>query len=128
MIRLLADANLSRKFVEACLRLEPQFPICPIADWMEGKHRVSKDPVLLPVLCEHGLIVVSFDRRTMAMRAGQLTREGAGHAGVILFRRSASQMDYGKQSRLLVEFWREAKEWEWADRIEYLPQACRKQS
>ena len=59
----------------------------------------------------------------MAMYAGRLTREGGGHAGVVLFRRSVSQMDYGKQSRLLVEFWREAKSWDWADRIEYLPRA-----
>jgi hypothetical protein len=88
---------------------------------MQGKHRISKDPVLLPVLREHGLIIVGFDRRTMAMHAGQLTREGSGHAGVILFRRSISQIDYGKQSRLLVEFWQEAKNWDWTDRIEYLP-------
>jgi hypothetical protein len=57
----------------------------------------------------------------MAMHAGQLTREGSGHAGVTLFRRSVSQMDYGKQSRLMVELWAKAKDWDWADRIEYLP-------
>ena len=121
MIRLLADGNMSRRFVAACLRLQPDFPILHIADWMEGKHRISKDPVLLPVLPEDGLILVGFDRRTMAMHAGQLTREGAGHDGVILFRRGVAQMDYGKQSRLLVEFWTEAKDWDWADRIGYLP-------
>src|SRR5438874_5257488 len=112
---------MSRRFVAACLRLEPHFPILHIADWMDGKHCISKDPVLLGMLREDGLVVVGFDRRTMAMHAGQLTREGAGHAGVILFRRNVSQMDYGKQSRLLVEFWKQAKDWEWADRIEYLP-------
>ncbi len=121
MIRLLADANLSRKFAAACLRLDPKLPIVHIADWLDGKHRISKDSVLLAVLREHGLTIVGFDRRSMAMHAGQLTREGAGHAGVILFRRNVAQMDYGKQSRLLVEFWKEAKGWEWADRIEYLP-------
>ena len=42
-------------------------------------------------------------------------------AGVILFRRRVSQMDYGKQSRLVVEFWKEARGWDWSDRIEYLP-------
>ena len=88
---------------------------------MDGRHRASKDPVLLSVLREHHLVIVGFDRRTMAMYAGQLTREGAGHAGVILFRRSVSQMDYGKQSRLLVEFWAEAKDWDWTDRVDYLP-------
>ena len=121
MSRLLADAHLSRRFVEACLRLQPRFPIIHLADWLGGRHAISKDPVLLPVLREHGLIIVGFDRRTMAMHAGRLTREGAGHAGVILFRRIVSQMDYGKQSRLLVGFWNEAKAWDWSDRIEYLP-------
>lgn len=121
MIRLVADANLSRRFVEACLRLDKAFPMVHLADWMGGKHRISKDPVLLEVLREDGLILISFDRRTMAMHAGQLTRSGGGHAGVILFHRSVSPMDYGKQSRLAVEFWKEAGGWDWADRIEYLP-------
>ena len=121
MIRLVADGNTSRRIVAACLRLQTDFPIIHLADWLGGKHRVSKDPVLLSALREAGLIVVGFDRRTMAMHAGQLTREGAGHSGVILFRRSVSQMDYGKQSRLLVEFWHAAADWDWADRVEYLP-------
>lgn len=121
MIRLVADANLSRKFVRACLRLEKTFPLVHLADWMDGKHRVSEDVVLLAVLREQGLALVSFDRRTMATHAGELTRAGAGHAGVILFRRSVSATDYGKQSRLLVEFWRETGNEDWTDRIEYLP-------
>lgn len=121
MIRLVADANLSRKFVTACRRLDKKFPLSHLADWREGKYRVSEDPVLLAVLREQGLILVSFDRRTMATHAGELTRAGAGHAGVILFRRNVSSLDYGKQSRLLVEFWREAGKEDWEDRIEYLP-------
>ncbi|MBI3849745.1 MAG: hypothetical protein HY298_05575 [Verrucomicrobia bacterium] len=123
MIRLVVDGHLSRHFVAACVRLQPQFPVIHIADWLGGKHRMSKDPVLLPVLREHNLILVGFDRRTMAMHAGDLTKEGAGHAGVILFRRSVSQMDYGKQSRLLVEFWNEAQHWDWNDLIIYLPRS-----
>ncbi len=121
MSRLVADANLSRHFVAACLRLDKAFPLVHLSDWMGGKHRLSKDPVLLEVLREHSAILVTFDRRTMAMYAGQLTRGGGGHTGVILFRRSVSQMDYGKQSRLVVEFWRDARSWDWSDRSEYLP-------
>ncbi len=123
MIRLVADSNLSRRFVAACRRLDQEFPIVHLADWMGGKHRISKDPVLLEVLREQGLVLITFDRRTMAMHAGQLTRSGGGHAGVILFRRSVSQMDHGRQSRLIVQFWKEAREWDWSDRVEYLPGA-----
>ena len=121
MIRLVADSNLSRHFVKACHRLEKDFPLTHLADWLNGKHLISKDPVLLSVLREQGLIIVTFDRRTMAAHAGELTRAGSGHAGVILFRRSVSQIDYGKQARLVLEFWKGAGDWDWVDRIEYLP-------
>jgi hypothetical protein len=123
VIHLVADANLSRRFVQACLRLDADFPIVHLADWLGGRNRMSKDPVLLEGLREHKMVLLTFDRRTMAMHGGELTRCGGGHAGVILFRRSVSQMDYGKQSRLLIEFWKEARVWDWSDRIEYLPQA-----
>jgi hypothetical protein len=119
--RLVADSNLSRHFIKACRRLEEDFPIVHIADWLNGRHSFSKDPVLLGELCMHRLVIVTFDRRTMAMHAGELTRAGRGHAGVVLFRRTVSQVDYGRQSRLLIEFWKEASDWDWTDRIEYLP-------
>jgi hypothetical protein len=121
VIRLVADANLSRHFVKACLRLNKDFPLIHLADRLNGKHCFSKDPALLQALREHGLILASFDRRTMAMHATEPTRAGAGHSGVILFRRAVSQVDYGKQSRLMVEFWADACRWDWSDRIEYLP-------
>jgi hypothetical protein len=123
VIRLVADANLSRHFVEACLRLDGALPLIHLADWLGGRHRVSQDPVLLEALRGQGAILISFDRRTMAMHASQIIRGGGGHAGVILFRRSVAQMDYGKQSRLIVEFWNEAKTWDWQDRLEYLPRS-----
>ncbi len=121
MIRLVADGHLSRHFVAACVRLQPRFPIIHLADWLGGRHRMSKDLVLLQVLREHTLILVGFDRRTMAMHAGDLTKAGAGHTGVILYRRNVAQMDYGKQARLLVEFWKAAQYRDWNDLIIYLP-------
>ena len=119
--RLLADENTSHRLVAACQRIEPGFPIIHISDWEDGTHLSVKDPALLMALREAGMILVGFDRASLPMHAGELTREGLGHAGVILFRRLVSAVAYGKQARLLVDFWREAMAWEWADRIEYLP-------
>lgn len=119
--RLLADENTSHRLVAACRNLDAEFPIIHVADWKNGAFLSVKDPQLLMALRESGLILVSFDRASMAMHAGDLTREGLGHFGVILFRRLVPRLAYGKQARLLVDFWREAKELDWADRIEYLP-------
>ncbi len=121
--RLLADENTSHKLVSACRRIQPHFPIIHLSEWQNGSYLSVKDPALLMALREHGMILIGFDRASLPMHAGTLTREGLGHSGIILFRRRAWQMDYGKQARLLVDFWKESKDWDWADRIEYLPRS-----
>ena len=121
--RLLADENTSRRFVAACSNIEAKFPIIHIADWKEGAYLSVKDPPLLMALRESEMVLVGFDRASLPMHGGHLTREGLGHAGVILFRRSVPQIAFGKQARLLVDFWREASDWDWSDRIEYLPRS-----
>jgi hypothetical protein len=119
--RLLADENTSHRLVAACRKIEAGFPIIHISDWKDGACLSLKDPPLLMALRESATILVGFDRASLPMHAGQLTREGLGHAGVILFRRLVPTIAYGRQASLLVSFWREAENWDWADRIEYLP-------
>jgi len=120
-IRLLADENTSHRMVAACRQIEAAFPIVHISDWRGGAYLAVKDPALLMVLRESSVILVGFDRASVPMHAGALTREGLGHAGVILFRRVVPTVAYGKQARMLADLWREAQAWDWADRIEYLP-------
>lgn len=119
--RLVADENTSHRLVAACRRIDPAFPLIHISDWLDGAYRSAKDPTLLMTLREANLVLVGFDRASMAMHAGTLTREGLGHAGVILFRRSVSVVAYGKQARLLIDLWEEACGWDWFDRIAYVP-------
>lgn len=119
--RLLADENTSHRLVSACRQIEAAFPLIHISDWENGAYLSVKDPALLMTLREHEMILVGFDRASIPLHADTLTREGVGHAGVILFRRSVGTTAYGKQARLLVNLWNEGKEWDWADRIEYLP-------
>jgi hypothetical protein len=119
--RLLADENTSHRLVSACRKIRPDFPIVHISEWEGGACLSLKDPALLMTMRDHDIILVGFDRASMAMHAGTITREGVGHSGVILFRRLVSTIDYGRQARLLVELFNESKDWDWADRIEYLP-------
>ena len=111
--------------VTACRPIEASFPIFHISDWQDGAYLSVKDPALLMTLREAEMILVGFDRASLPMHAGDLTREGLGHAGIILFRRSVPTIAYGKQARLLVGFWGESADWDWANRIEYLPRARR---
>jgi hypothetical protein len=119
--RILADENTSHRLVAACRQIEPGFPIIHISDWEGGAYLSAKDTALLMALREPATVLVGFDRASIPVHADTLTREGLGHAGVILFRRSVSAVSYGKQARLLINFWGEAGDSDWADRIEYLP-------
>jgi hypothetical protein len=123
--RLLADENTSHHLVSACQRLVPSFPILHIAKWENGVWLGLDDVALLISCAEANLILVAFDRSTLAWHAGQLLRSGKDHAGVILFRGSVRTADYGHQSRLLTGFWQNgASAWDWQNRIVYLPRSA----
>jgi len=121
--RLLADENTSHRLVKACRRLAEDFPIIHIADSERGAWLSLEDTALLLACAEAGLVLIAFDRATLAWHAGQLVRAGDDHAGLVLFRRSVRSTDYGRQARLLVDFWSESQTWDWTNRIVYLPKS-----
>lgn len=122
--RLLADENTSHRLVSACRRLARDFPLVHLADWQDGMWLGLDDAALLVCCAEVKLILVAFDRSTLAWHAGQLLRAGHDHAGIILFRRSVRNSDYGYQSRLLTRFWQDdGADWDWQNRIVYLPKS-----
>lgn len=121
---LLADENTSHRLIAACKRIQPGFPIVHISSWENGACLSLQDPALLMTLRDHGMVLVGFDRASMPMHAARLTRQGVGHAGIVLFRRSVSTVAYGRQAQLLVQLTNQAdqaRDWDWTDRIEYLP-------
>jgi len=119
--RLLADENTSHRLISACQQLTPLFTIIHIAAWQDGNWLGLDDEALLICCAEANLVLVGFDRATLAWRAGQLLRAGHDHAGIILFRGIVRAGDYGYQSRLLTAFWQsEGSTWDWQNRIVYL--------
>lgn len=122
--RLLGDENTSHRLVSACERLGPNFPLVHIADWEDGIWLGLDDAALLVSCAEAKLVLVAFDRATLAWHAGQLNRAGEDHAGIILFRGTVRGADYGYQSRLLTSFWeQDGSAWDWQNRIVYLPKS-----
>ena len=120
--RLLADENTSHRFVSACGRLLPGFPIVHIARWQDASWLGLDDAALLISCADAGLVLVAFDRATLPWHAGQVLRAGESHGGLILFRRTVRTTNDGEQARLLTEFWsREGHARDWANRIVYLP-------
>jgi len=121
---LLADEDTSHRLISACQHLTPSFPIVHIATWQDGNWLGLDDEALLICCAEANLVLVGFDRATLAWHAGQMLRVGHDHAGIILFRGIVRAGDYGYQSRLLTAFWQsEGSSWDWQNRIVYLPKS-----
>ena len=122
--RLLADENTSHRLVSACRRLSRGFPIVHLAMWQDESWLGLDDAALLIACAEAGLVLVAFDRATLPWHAAQVLRAGENHGGLVLFRRTVRNTDYGHQARLLTDFWlREGRTWDWSNRIVYLPKS-----
>ena len=93
--QLLADENTSHRFVAACRRLVNEFAIVHIATWEDGSWLGLDDAALLIACAEHGLVLVAFDRATLAWHAGQVLRAGESH-------RACTVSAFGAQHRLWV--------------------------
>jgi hypothetical protein len=121
---LLADENTSHRLVAACRRRIKEFPLVHISDWQDGRWLGLDDAALLTACAADGLVLVAFDRATLPWHAGQVLRAGEDHGGLVLFRRFVRSTDYGRQARLLTDFWaHEGHAWDWLNRIVYLPKS-----
>jgi len=118
--RLLGDENTSPKLVAACRRLHPGFPMVHIAAHNQDWCGLNDDDLLDACLAAE-LILVGHDRRTLADAATRAIRERGGHAGIILFRAFIRQADFGGQCRALCRFWEHSREWDWFNRMAYIP-------
>lgn len=123
-VSFLADENTSHRFVSACRRIIASFPIVYIASWEERVWLGLDDSALLRSCAEANLVLVSFDRASLAWHAGQLGRAGQNHSGLVLFRRSVRNTDYGRQARLVTQlFQSQTNASDWENRIVYLPKS-----
>ena len=119
--RLLADENTGHALIAASQQLVPGFHIIHMATWQEGRWLGLDDQALLLACADANLILVSFDRSTLAWQAIQLLRIGQNHAGIILFRGLIRPSDFGYQARLLTTFWHTHQTADWQNRLTYLP-------
>lgn len=120
--RLLADENTSHRLVASCRRIDKNFPLVHIAHWRDGSWLGADDEALLLSCATEPLILVAFDRKTLAVCAGRLSRAGFNHAGIILFRGFVRLDDFGYQARVLTEFWFSGgSRADWQNRIVYVP-------
>ncbi len=121
MLKLLLDEHISPRVADGIQRKSGEVVVIPISRWQNGNLLGQEDALVLREAAEHGLTLVTYDRRTIPPLLKQWAEEGQKHGGVVFVDdRTISPSNIGGLVSALTVFWREARLWDWAARIYFL--------
>ncbi len=121
MLRLLLDEHISPNVAAGLRRRARALVVHCLAEWEDGGFLGKEDPACLLEAAAQGLTLVTYDRRTIPPLLKTWAEEGRRHGGVIFVdEKTISPADVGGLVRALLQLFKEAGEWNWADRVYFL--------
>ena len=121
MLKLLLDEHVSPRVADGLSGRHRAVQIHALVEWHNGRLLGQNDALCLREAAEHGLTLVTYDRRTIPPLIKIWTEEGRAHGGVIFVdEKTISPADVGGLVRALTALVRETKNWDWTNRIYYL--------
>lgn len=126
MLRLLLDEHVQDEHVSPDVatglrRRNRTLPVRSMADWEGGNFLGQEDAVCLQEAAAQGLTLVTYVRRTIPPLLKSWAEEGKPHAGVIFVdEKTISPADIGGLVRALAMLAKEARNWDWTDRVCFL--------
>lgn len=95
--------------------------VVALVDWEEGIFLGQEDTACLQEAAIQKLTLVTYDRRTIPPLLKNWSEEGRQHAGVIFVdEKTMSPADIGGLVQSLSLLMKEARDWDWTDRICFL--------
>ena len=95
--------------------------VVALVDWEEGIFLGQEDTACLQEAAIQKLTLVTYDRRTIPPLLKNWSEEGRQHAGVIFVdEKTISPADIGGLVQSLSLLMKEARDWDWTDRICFL--------
>ena len=121
MLKLLLDEHISPDVADGPLRRNRGLVVRYIAEWEGGDFLGRDDSDCLKEAATQGLTLVTYDRRTIPPLLKIWAEEERTHGGIIfVYEKTISPSDIGGLVRGLGELVREARNWNWANRICFL--------
>jgi hypothetical protein len=121
MLRLLLDEHISPTVVTGLRRRNRMFPVRTLVEWEDGNFLGQDDAACLKAAALQRLTLVTYDRRTIPPLLKTWAEEGRHHAGVVFVdEKTISPADIGGLVRALTALAKEARNWDWTDRICFL--------
>ncbi|MCC6442447.1 MAG: DUF5615 family PIN-like protein [Armatimonadetes bacterium] len=117
----LTDAHLSPKVAEQARLKRPDIPVESLRAWRHGVLLEAGDAAILAAARQDGLVLVTYDQRTLIPLVVEWMSEGRDHAGLIVIdERSIAQEDIGTQVYALIALWEAHPGAGWTNRVIYL--------
>jgi hypothetical protein len=121
MLKLLLDEHISLGVAQSMRRRDRKIVVVAMVDWEEGNFLGQEDSACLRQAAIQKLTLVTYDRRTIPPLLKDWAEEGRQHAGVIFVdEKTISPADIGGLVQSLNLLMKEARDWDWTDRICFL--------
>lgn len=121
MLKLLLDEHISAGVAVGLRRRNRALVVRYMVEWEGGNFLGQDDATCLRAAAIQSLTLVTYDRRTIPPVLKTWAEEELHHAGVIFVdEKTISPADIGGLVLALAKLVREARSWNWTDRIYYL--------
>lgn len=121
MLKILLDEHVSPDVAAGLRRRHSGLMVHSMVEWEEGSYLGQEDAVCLEEASVQGLTLVTYDRRTIPPLLKRWAEEGHSHAGVIFVdEKTISPADIGGLVKALGALVKQARAWDWTDRIVFL--------
>ena len=121
VLKLLLDEHVSPDVAIGVRRRDRRVTIRSMAEWDGGSFLGQDDSACLSEAAVQGLTLVTYDRRTIPPLLKAWAEEGRSHGGVIFVdEKTISPADIGGLVRALAALAKEARGWDWTNRVCFL--------
>ena len=121
MLKLLLDEHISPEVAASLRRRDRKVVVFGMAEWEVGNFLGQEDAACLRQAAVQKLTLVTYDRRTIPPLLKDWAEAGRQHAGVIFVdEKTISQADIGGLVQSLGVLLKEARDWDWTDRVCFL--------
>jgi hypothetical protein len=121
MLKLLLDEHISPGIAASLRRRDRKIVVFSMAEWEDGNFLGQEDAACLRQAAVQKLTLVTYDLRTIPPLLKDWAEAGRQHAGVIFVdEKTVSQTDIGGLVQSLGVPLKEARDWDWTDRVCFL--------
>ena len=121
MLKLLLDEHISPDVAAGMRRFDRKIVVRGMVEWEDGSFLGQEDSACLQEAAVQRLTLVTYDRRTIPPLLKNWAEEGRRHAGVIFVdEKTISPADIGGLVQSLGILVKEARNWDWTDRVCFL--------